>query len=260
MRYPYLATLVVVLIASHSRAVSLTIIDNNTRGYYNGSIGALLDGTSEAFPVSGDPDLDFTNAPNLTPAQGVLGNWLGSPPTFPHEFWTPLKVEIPRQWPVDSESAIVYQIDAPAGGYSNVVVSIGADNGIFVWLDGHYLGGFLRAGSATLGEHQFAITNISGGIHYLQLLREDHGGANDYLIEVTVEAGAVPVDASIYTAVEVTWQSVQDKIYQPQSRDDMTFGVWTNFGLPIVGNGSVMSLFDSTRNQSLRFYKVLQIQ
>ena len=95
---------------------------------------------------------------------------------------------MPNQWAADSEDAIVYVIKAPANGYSNVLMSFGVDNGIFVWLDGKYLGGHLRPGYSVPGEHQFTVNYLAAGTHYLQVLREDHGVVDGYDVSVTADA------------------------------------------------------------------------
>lgn len=187
LRRHFLALPLLLLALTSARADRVTLIDTNTPGFYNEALGNLLDGTSPAFPASGDPSLDFTNAPNLSAAQSVLGNWLAYPPTLLPPHWSTNAVSIPRYWPVGTESAIVYRIDAPTGGYLDARLRFGVDNGVFVWFDGQFLGGAMRPGGASLGEHQFVLPHIPAGQHYLQILREDHGNTDDYLVEVTAE-------------------------------------------------------------------------
>src|SRR5438477_1197117 len=183
----FLAQAIAVLIAAQVNAATITLIDNTTPGYYNGSISNLLDGTSAAFPTNTDPDLHFTNAPDLSAAQSVLGNWLASPPELLPPFWSQMPTQIFSQWPGGTETAIVYPLDVPAGGYTNLLLQFGADNGIFVWLDGQYLGGRIKPGFAFLGEDQYVVASLSAGPHHLQVLREDHGAPDDYLVQVTAE-------------------------------------------------------------------------
>ncbi len=71
------------------------------------------------------------------------------------------------------------------------MASFGVDNGIFVWLNGVFVGGHLRPGGATAGEFTVTIGNLGSGLSFLQILREDHGGGTGYTVEVTGDAMAV---------------------------------------------------------------------
>src|SRR5436305_14375929 len=104
----FLAQGIAVLIAAQVNAATITLIDNTTPGYYNGSISNLLDGTSAAFPINTDPDLDFPVAPDLSAAQSVLGNWLATPPDLVTPFWSQMPTQVLSQWPVGTETASVY--------------------------------------------------------------------------------------------------------------------------------------------------------
>lgn len=179
--------------AATVQAAPVTLIDGLTQGRYNQGIGTLLNGTGAAFPTSTDPTLDFVVAPNLSAASAPLGSWLTTP-AAPGGTWTGAQA-IPASWTVGDETAIIYEIDAGAG-LSGVIASFGVDNGIFVWLDGVFLGGHLRPGSAILGEHSFNVGTLSAGTHYLQVLREDHGGGTGYQVSVT--AAQVPVPATLW--------------------------------------------------------------
>jgi len=223
-----------------AKAERVTLIATNTAGYYNEVIGVLLNGSSPAFPTSGDPSLDFTNAPNLAPAQSVLGNWLAFPPTLTPPHWTTNPVPIPRPWPVGTESAIVYRIDAPGVGYVDARIRFGVDNGLFVWFDGQFLGGSLRPGDAVLGEHQFILPIIAGGTHYLQVLREDHGNTDDYLVEVTAEPAEIVLFGNLTTPNNsagpryTTWYA---QSFVTDSRDYLLRSATLRMGLPTTANG-----------------------
>jgi len=67
---------------------------------------------------------------------------------------------------------------------NNVSVSIGVDNGVFVWLNGAYECGALAPGGATPGEYSFNLGNLTGA-NYLEILREDHGGGTGWDINVS---------------------------------------------------------------------------
>ena len=163
------------------------IIDDSTLGFYNDSIGNVLDGTSPLFPTNSDPVIDPASEPDLHAAASILGDWLTSPNSL-NANWSGPQV-IPATWSVTTETAIVYEFDAQAG-LTDFVVSIGVDNGAFVWLDGTYVGGHLRPGGVIPGELTLTAGNVASGLHYLQVLREDHGTTDGFTIQV--EAFPVP--------------------------------------------------------------------
>ncbi len=182
--------------AGLAQAAPTTLIDGSTTGLYNQGIGTLLNGTSAAFPVAGDPTQTFTSAPDLSAASAALGNWLSNP-AAPGGSWSGPQA-IPGGWAVGDETAIIYTLDAGATGLSNLVAQFGIDNGILVWFDGVFVGGNQAPGGAVLGEFTFSLASVSAGVHYLQVLREDHGGDTGYLVNVSAETGAaVPEPASL---------------------------------------------------------------
>lgn len=172
-------------------AAAAVIIDNTTQGLYNSGLGTLLDtnGVNDPFPCAnvacGDSTLNFPTAPNLANASAQLGNWLTTPAT-PGGTWSAAPQAIPVTWAANTESAIIYLINAGLG-LANFVLSIGVDNGIFVWLDGNYVGGNRAAGGAVTGEHTFNLGALGAGTHYLQLLREDHGGSTGYIVSASAD-------------------------------------------------------------------------
>ncbi len=176
-------------------ADAAVILDGSSLGRYNASIGTSLDtlGMSDPFPCAniacGDATVSFPTAPNLSAAAAVLGDWLTNPAS-PGGAWTSAQA-IPSTWAVNSETAIIYEIGA-GGGLANVGLSLGVDNGIFVWLDGNYLFGTRRAGGSSPGEYVLALPDLTAGTHYLQIMREDHGGATGYAIQLTADVRKVP--------------------------------------------------------------------
>jgi hypothetical protein len=180
-----------------------TLIDGSTAGYYNDGIGTVLDGSnpfegSYMFPGAdlsqGDPSLNIPagKAPDLSAAASALGSWLTTP-AFPGGSWSASPVAIPASWSVNSETAIIYELDGGAGGLSNVLASFGVDNGLFVWLNGNFLGGHLRPGGVVPGEFTVSLGDLGAGLNYLQILREDHGGLAGYSVEVTGDLTPAPV-------------------------------------------------------------------
>ena len=184
-------------------ASAALIIDNTTTGNYNAGLGTSLDtlGVNDPIPCAnvgcGDATLSFGSAPNLGAASVALGAWLTTPST-PGGAWTGTQA-IPQSWAVNDETAIIYTFDAQAG-LQNVSLALGVDNGIFVWLDGNYVFGARAGGGSSLGEYMPVLGNIGAGIHYLQLLREDHGGGTGYDIRLTADfvRPSVPEPASLW--------------------------------------------------------------
>lgn len=170
-----------------------TIIDDSTQGQYNDSIGTSLDFTNPdsgtfLFPGANsnpnDPTFDpVPFEPDLTTASGALGDWLGDPTNLNANWNGPQA--IPGTWTVNTETAIIYEIDAGANGLTNLVLDIGVDNGVFVWLDGVFQGGELHPGGVGSSEPLLNLPDLSPGTHYLQILREDHGGLTGFTILVT---------------------------------------------------------------------------
>lgn len=202
MTHKVLATALATL-AFATAGHAATLVDAGTTGYYNNGIGTVLDGTNPfggnfMFPIAdvqgGDPSLDIPagDEPDLTNAAAALGSWLTNP-AAPGGTWSAGPVAIPAGWAINSETAIIYELDGGAGGLSNVLASFGVDNGLFVWLNGTFLGGHLRSGGVTPGEFTLSLGNIGAGLNHLQILREDHGGASGYSVEVTGDANPAPV-------------------------------------------------------------------
>lgn len=209
---PIAATAALYLL-SGATASAAVIIDNSTQGFYNSGLGDLAtDSTLGAqtdtstghnlFPAAnvsaGDPTIppvatepDLANADAST--QANLGGFLTNPTSLGGT-WSASEQAIPGTWAVNSETAIVYEINAGAG-LSNLQIDVGIDNGVFVWLDGNYLLGALAPGGAFAFEYSASVSSLGSGLHHLQILREDHGGATGYHIQVT--ATSVPEPATL---------------------------------------------------------------
>ncbi len=165
-------------------ARALVLVDSATPGFYNESLGTVLDGTSYCFPTNTDPGFYFAVAPDLSAAAGLLGGWLLSPPVLDTGFWSPAPVPIPTIWQVWTESAVVYAFEVDEPGAVDVVARFGVDNGVFCWLDGVYIAGAMDQGTAAPWEYNFPLPDLAPGIHHLQVLREDHGGGAGYYVLV----------------------------------------------------------------------------
>lgn len=186
-------------------AQAVVLVQTSDAGFYNDSIGTVLNltngGETGPFPVNNDWTLTFPTAPDLSAASGILGNWLTNPLNL-NSNWS-YETNIPNTWTPGNEVAVMYQFNTL--GATNVVAKFGVDNGIFVWLDGQYIGGARAGGYAVPWEYSYNIGNLSAGTHFLQLLLEDHGGSNGYLVEITADtytpgpAPTVPEAGSILT-------------------------------------------------------------
>lgn len=187
-------------------AASVTLVDGTTPGYYNNTPGTILDHTNSydgtfLFPganlADGDPLIPAAPEPDLTAAAGFLGDWLTNPGSLNANWQAP--APIPSTWALNTEVGIVYAIDAGATGLQSMTVSVGVDNGAFVWFDGVYQFGALAPGYAVLGEYTANLTDVAPGLHYLQILLEDHGYATGFQIEVSgvPNPPAVPAPGAI---------------------------------------------------------------
>lgn len=167
---------------------AVVLVETSDAGFYNNSIGTVLNGTnggeSGPFPVSNDANLTFASAPDLSAANGALGDWLANPASL-NGNWT-FESSIPNSWTPGHEVAVIYRFDTL--GATNVVARFGVDNGIFAWLDGDYLFGARAAGGVGLYEYTLNLGDLVAGTYYLQLLLEDHGAANGYAVNITADS------------------------------------------------------------------------
>ncbi len=162
-----------------ARITPSILISDNSPGYY-ADLGDLING----------PDQVFTTAPDVA-SDPSLGTWLVAvPPTRGNWSSAPIPT-IPTGWPVSGgagqgleESAVVYPFVLEQRTV-NINLKFGADNGAFVWLDGVYLTGGINEGGASADEYQVPSFTLEKGTHYLQVLRENHGGPSDFTISMT---------------------------------------------------------------------------
>jgi hypothetical protein len=191
MKNSALALMLAVLFVPLSSNAAVTLVQTADPGYYNNSIGTVLnlsntgsDTCAEPFPTGNDCATTYPTAPNLSAASSILGNWLADPLNL-NSNWSSLQISIPNSWTAGTEVAVIYQFDTL--GATNVNASFGVDNGIFLWLDGVYKFGARGPGSVTLGEYSLAIGDLSAGTHFLQILLEDHGSASGYNVLITAD-------------------------------------------------------------------------
>lgn len=172
------------------------LVDDTTLGHYNAALGTALDDTQAQFPCAnvqcGDPTINPAAEPDLSSVSSILGGWLSNPPSLNSNWSGPQA--IPLSWDLNSETAIVYEIDGGSCGVQNVTASFGVDNGIFVWVNGAYKLGALAPGEAAAGEYSVNLGDLPSGVNFVQILREDHGGTNDYSVEITGNADCADDD------------------------------------------------------------------
>ena len=65
--------------------------------------------------------------------------------------------------------------------------------------------------------------------------------------------------ASIWTAVEIGWESNSGAQYQIQWATEANPHVWNYLGDPIAGTGSFITVFDTTRDAASKFYRVVKL-
>ena len=99
----------------------------------------------------------------------------------------------------------------------------------------------------------------------LNKIDTDEDGANDYQEMI---AGTIPYDASsilrlYYQAdhhgnLELSWNSVDNRIYTIKSTDSLMDGVWENYPVEFVGNNALLSLTEQPTVPyfSALFYKI----
>ena len=200
------------VIAATIPARAAVFIDGSTQGLYNAGIGTLLNGTNPIVDDNGastflfpnnnsnpnDPTVNAPPEPDLSTAATALGNWL-TDPANPGGSWSAVPQAIPSTWTINTETAIIYEIDSGTTGLESVSAQFGIDNSIFVWLDGIFQGGQVRPGDVSLGELTLSLGDLTPGPHFLQVLREDHGNPTGYAVQVEGEplTAVIPVPGAV---------------------------------------------------------------
>jgi hypothetical protein len=159
---------------------AVTVVDNETLGYYNDSLGTVLDGTEEVFLLGGrtgwEPRFRPAPEPRLTAATKYLGAWLKDDPLPLGLYWSGPE-RIPPAWPVNTETAIIYPFVHRGPQHLELVAEFSVDNGFFVWLDGEYKFGSIERGGTRA---TVPLGAVPSGKHFIQVLRVDHGVVDGY--------------------------------------------------------------------------------
>lgn len=170
----------------------VTLVDGSTPGFYNDSLGTILDGTEPHFPIplfagGGDPTFYPSTEPDIAAASAVLGDWLASPPGL-NSNWRRVS-SVPGTWEINSETAIVYPVNGGVAGVTNLLAAIDVDNAVYVWVNGVFKFGARTPGlPSPIGQFEYtnvALGDLSPGSNYIQILREDSGIATGYQIRIT---------------------------------------------------------------------------
>jgi hypothetical protein len=192
-----LVALAMALLPLHASAA--IIIDGTTLGLYNSGLGDIhaIDGAGGFLPgpsvSEGDPTI-VLGADPLLPFTAEFGaDWLGG--DYAGGTWSAAPVAIPAGWAINTETAIVYDFNLATA--SSLHIDLGVDNGAIVWLDGTFLFGATAPGGSLISEYDIDVALLAAGSHSLQILRADHGGAQDFDISVDATALAVPEPASL---------------------------------------------------------------
>ena len=183
-------------------ASAAIIIDNTTTGaLYNQGLGDLhaMDGVG-GFLVGpnsseGDPTIVLGADPNFAFTPQFGNDWLGG--DYTGGSWLLLLGPVPSSWALNTETAIVYDFNLATA--SNIHIDLGVDNGIVLWLDGNFLFGATAPGGSALTEYDVDIAALAAGAHRLQILRADHGGAQDF--DISVDATAVPEPGTLLLSI-----------------------------------------------------------
>jgi len=133
-----------------------------------------------------------------------------------------------------------------------------------VTVNGIQVGADLQLGSTGGQWQKFSFAWNSGASQSAQISIVDAnliGLGNDFALDDLSFAlsEVLPVTAAIYIAVEIDWTSQADATYQVQYSNTADSGVWIDLGAPMVGTGGAMAVFDSSRANPERIYRIVAL-
>jgi hypothetical protein len=132
--------------------------------------------------------------------------------------------------------------------------------GLIFTINGVQVGATLVLANTPGVWQNFTVGWSSGTTNSATIAVTDNNGVslgNDFALDDFSFITNSPVPATIYTAVEINWNSQVGQSYQVQSATALNTNNWINFGAPVQGSGTNNSVFDSTRGQPMKFYRVL---
>jgi hypothetical protein len=146
-----------------------------------------------------------------------------------------------------------------AGTLNNLLIGLNdlEVEGSHVWVSGEESNYRNWAGSEP--------NNANGGEDYVLMYSSgtDAGMWNDFRSDkglgVVEIVPGIAARLTIGTAVEITWETQTTNRYQVQWATSINTNNWFNLGDEIQGNGTTLRVFDSTRDGSQRFYRVLTL-
>ena len=94
---------------------------------------------------------------------------------------------------------------------------------------------------------------LTGDLYFLE-------NKNLYRINSTNVVNSLTPTLNIWTAVELGWVSDTNQTYQIQWRTALNTNTWFNLGSPIQGDGTTNFIFDTTRTNTQRFYRLIIVQ
>ena len=117
----------------------------------------------------------------------------------------------------------------------------------------------------------FYDTVMSGLDEYLQTLyfvftrpSGSPSGARNTILFIELElagtlaTNATAVTSEIFTAVEISWDTLPGETYQVQWTSDAVSGTWIPLEPAVVGDGTTFSALDSTQGVTERLYRVMR--
>jgi len=185
--------------ATPVHAVPITLVDGTTQGSStNANLGDLgaPSGNLPWFPApntfGGTQDQIFASAPDLSAASATLGDWLTNPGALNANWSGPQA--LPGTWPVNSEVALVYVVDAGPGVTNATASFTKIDNGIHIWVNGVWK--FGARDPEGRGWSGIVLGDLPAGTNYIQILLEDSGGAVAY-VGPSIQGELVPEPGTV---------------------------------------------------------------
>jgi len=79
-------------------------------------------------------------------------------------------------------------------------------------------------------------------------------------LHTNVAAMLMPIATIRVSEVEVTWNTVSNRVYQVQYRSALTTNAWVNWGAPVTGTASMKSIQDAVpADRPQRYYRLVVV-